>query len=490
MSWSPQQEAIFAFFTNPVGNLVVRARAGTGKTTTIIEAVRHIHLDTEGNSPRILVCAFNKRIQEELQRKLAGSGAEAVTLHSLGYKFLRGAWGDLRVDNDVEDERIEKAVQATGDDSPPWEVRTAIKKLIGIAKGAAPFGSVDDLAELAAAHDCVVDDDGYPLDWIAAVARTAMDLARTPDSLGRITFDDMLFVPVANVYAIPLYDWVIVDEAQDMNESQLLIARGACKKDGHIVVVGDDRQAIYGFRGADSHALDRLKRELCAEELGLNTTYRCPRTVVEHAQRLVPDFFAAPFAPAGTVDTVSLDDLRTLVDPGDAILSRTNAPLVSLCLGLIRKGTPAKIEGRDVGKALAARAKKLKATTVEDFLRRLSLWGTRARTRAVARGRSVDQKLQEISDIEMTLEALTEDAKSVDDIYRRCEAMFGDVAGNGNGGLVVLSTVHKAKGLEWNRVFLLEGTLYCYGNRQDREEANIEYVAVTRAKQTLVLVKG
>jgi hypothetical protein len=476
----------------------------TGKTTTIIEAVARIMPLPSGELPRVLVCAFNKRIGDELKRKLSGSGADAKTLHALGFMFLKGAWGnDIRVDTDVEDARIEATVQRLhpGDDAPSWEAVTAIKKLIGIAKGSTPFGTVEELLDLAIVKGCEVDDPAYDTDWIATVAHGAMNAAKTPDDYGRITFDDMLYVPVVNGYAVPLYDWVIVDEAQDMNPSQLKLAREACKPDGHMVVIGDDRQAIYGFRGADSGAIDRLKHELQATELALTTTYRCGKEIVAVAAKLVPDFEASEGAHAGEVTACEFDEVTTLVEPGDVILSRTNAPLVPLCLRLIRDGVAAKVEGRDIGKALAARAKKLRATSVEDFLTKLSRWARTASGRAIARGRQVDQKLAEIRDIEATLAALTEDATSVEDIFRRCELMFGDVAMENNSkdatacataptALVILSTVHKAKGLEWNRVFLIAASLYCNGQRrEDPEEANIEYVAITRARETLVMVR-
>jgi DNA helicase IV len=108
----------------------------------------------------------------------------------------------------------------------------------------------------------------------------------------------MIFVP-SGTAGCALLQLVIIDEAQDMNASQLLLAMKSCKKGGRIAVVGDDRQAIYGFRGADSNSLDRLKGELVAHELGLTTTYRCPKVVVAGAARLVPDYTAAPAAPEG-----------------------------------------------------------------------------------------------------------------------------------------------------------------------------------------------
>ena len=116
-----------------------------------------------------------------------------------------------------------------------------------------------------------------------------------------IDFADMIFLPLRKGMVYPSYELVVIDEAQDMTRPQLEIARRATTKDGRIFIVGDDRQAIYGFRGADSGALDRLKEQLQATELGLKTTYRCGRAIVERAREYVPDFEAAPTVEEGVV---------------------------------------------------------------------------------------------------------------------------------------------------------------------------------------------
>jgi superfamily I DNA/RNA helicase len=187
-----------------------------------------------------------------------------------------------------------------------------------------------------------------------------------------IDFTDMIFLPVANNWIRPQYDMVVVDEAQDMNTCQLAIAQGLARN--RVVVVGDDRQAIYGFRGADSGSLDRLKDELKATELGLTTTYRCGRGIVALAQ--------------------------------------------TWCQ--ITRLTPA-----------------IRPAQWWDFRRLSSL-----------RGR-------------------------IDDLFER----------NSRGECVVFSSVHKAKGREWEEVFVLADTL-----RSGGEEDNIAYVAYTRAKSRLTLV--
>src|SRR3990167_3391898 len=97
-TWSEEQRAIFRHFAGgrQAGNLVVRARAGTGKTTTIVAGI--------GQAPeqKILLAAFNKRIATELQAKVRNPRAEVKTLHSLGFAYVRRNWSDVRLDGDGE----------------------------------------------------------------------------------------------------------------------------------------------------------------------------------------------------------------------------------------------------------------------------------------------------------------------------------------------------------------------------------------------------
>src|SRR5690606_8710435 len=95
-----------------------------------------------------------------------------------------------------------------------------------------------------------IEEDGYTLEDLIVFTQEAMNLALEKD--GTIDFDDMIFVPVRNNWVRAWYNVVIVDECQDMNAAQIEMALRACKKGGRIIVVGDEKQAIYGFRGADS----------------------------------------------------------------------------------------------------------------------------------------------------------------------------------------------------------------------------------------------
>jgi superfamily I DNA/RNA helicase len=494
--WSPQQKAIFNFFAKKVvfedvleaakqiqvfGNLVVRARAGTGKTTTIIEAINY------APESRILLAAFNKSIAEELKTKLRNPKAMAKTLHSVGVSFVYRSWTGVQLDL----ERGERLARKVCGPMAPDPVVNLVKRLAAIGKNAAPFPEPDDLIDLAYQFDLDPDDylqeDGWSTERIARLAEQAMDLACVKD--GTIDFDDMVFVPLRNGWVRPRFDLVVIDEAQDMNASQLMLAMKVCEKGGRVIVVGDDRQAIYGFRGADSNSIDRLKGELVAHELGLTITYRCPKLVVEHAAKLVPDYIAAPTAPDGQILSMEYDRMIQEAVPGDFVLSRKNAPLAKACLRFIAQRKRAMVKGREIGTGLVAVISKVRGKDIPDFLARLKKWETKQieRLRKVGK-KSAEAKIEYVQDQAEVLRALSASVSTLPLLEKAIRDMFQDTPG-GEKDYIVLSSVHKSKGLERDRVFMFQETLYP-GGQHSIEEENIEYVAVTRTKKTLVWVTG
>jgi DNA helicase-2/ATP-dependent DNA helicase PcrA len=488
MEWSPQQSAIFDFFSEGQGNLVVRARAGTGKTTTILKGLDF------ADDKRILLAAFNKRIAGELAKRLSNPRAEAKTLHALGFGLVKQNWPDANLDVKLkfDEKRSRVLVRETG--AAPKPMATLLCKLFDLARQIVPFAkTADELIEVAYNFDIIPGDEYEPYGWnvpkLCERVCQMMELAKQPTTV--IDFTDMLFLPVVNGWATPRYDLVCVDEAQDMNYCQLELAQRVLKKSGRLVVVGDDRQAIYGFRGADSNSIDRLCAELDASELPLSTTYRCPVKVVEAAQKIVEDYTAAPNAPEGIVRSINIRRIAQQVKAGDFVLSRTNAALTKTCLELIRNDIPAKIQGKDVGRRLDTIVKDISKKDdrleLDIFLNWLQDWSNKERSKAVKAERDAYAEL--ISDQQETLEVLCENQTTVADLRHRIGALFGEIAEE--RGLVICSTVHKAKGLESATVFILEQTLYPYKGAEDcLEEKNIEYVAVTRAMQELVWVQG
>lgn len=491
--WSPQQEVIFQWFERRsphVQNLIVRARAGTGKTTVLIEGVKR------APEKSILICAFSKIIQEELQRRIPKDklGIVAQTLHSVGFQCIRNFRDRIKVE--FGSARADDLAARVCGKYAPDSVIKLVSKLHTKGREIAPHARVlGDLTEIAYNFDCEPDDNwaasGFDLEYIELRALEAMELASNVKAGDTIDGSDMIFLPVRNHWLTKKYDMVVVDEAQDMTTAQLEIAQGVLKTGGRMCVIGDDRQAIFGFRGADSDSLDRLKRELKAGELGLTVTYRCGVSIVREAQRLVPDFEAGPDNHPGEVNDLQFVKLVDSVGPGDFVLSRLNGPLVSLAMKFLMKGKRTRIAGRDIGKGLVALVRKFRATSVPDFLRKVGAWEDKEVARLEVqlsklptnKQAPVTSKIEGIQDKANMLISLAEGAKNIQGIQDRIESLFSD-DGLGAEGMITCSSVHKAKGLEADRVFVLVDTLRNY----NLEEKNIEYVALTRAKKSLFLV--
>ena len=241
----------------------------------------------------MLYAVFNKKNQREAQEKITDARVDVRTLHSLGLLFIRLVWPHAQPDDSVESWRI-----AEVEPGIPDEPAGCVERLVGFAKNCLLTATIEQLEQLANDRNIFSameddKDDKWPVHRLASVAFAAMELAKEPDPQGRISFNDMVWLPVVNNWVKPRYDLVCVDEAQDMNLPQLEMAIRAVRPGGRVCVVGDDRQAIYGFRGAAQDGMEMMKRRLKAQTLGLTTTYRCPKVVVEIASEIVQDYKAA-----------------------------------------------------------------------------------------------------------------------------------------------------------------------------------------------------
>lgn len=490
-TWSAQQDAIFGFVLHALGHLVVIARAGCGKTTTIVEAVIRWLAVNPGR--RVTVCAFNKKIEQELVTRFVGRPVTVKTLHAIGLACVKRYWPTVRINDPKKDpvSRKDDLTQRVCGNRVPDTIKRLVSKLHTMAREIHPHAvRGSELLDLALDKECVPDDEwaseGYDIDYVCARAVEAMKLAEEKPIKTGIDFADMIFLPVRMRWLHATEDLVVVDEAQDMTNAKLEIARGICK--GRMILVGDDRQAIYEFLGATADGLFRMAEALQATRLNLTVTYRCGTSIVARATELVPDFEAGPNNPEGSVSALSVGQLADTAELGDFILSRVNAPLVATAMTLLRAGKRARVAGKDIGDDLLKLVKRIgrSARSVPEFLGALSGWTTQQVNRAKAAGRSpeaTEHMIGSILDQADMLRNLADDARSVGEIGERIEALFTD-NGLGAAGVITLSSVHKAKGLEADRVFILADTL----REHTTEEMNIQYVAITRAKRTLVMV--
>ena len=255
--------------------------------------------------------------------------------------------------------------------------------------------------------------------------------------------------------------------------------------------VGDTHQAIYGFRGADVDAMDNLSGALAAAQLPLSVSYRCPRKVIELAQKIVPQILPRADAPDGVIDSVTDQQFLSKVTPGDMVLCRLNAPLVKPAFELIRRGVKAIIRGREIGSGLVNLIKRVqKRNKVEDsdLTSLIKCLGEYVDAQ-VHRLRIAHKENQAmiLEDQLLTIFAMSDGARRISDLVTRIGTIFSDdVQG------VVFSSIHKAKGLEAQRVFVVAPETIPFARAtkdwQIAQELNLAYVCVTRAMEELHFV--
>ena len=87
------------------------------------------------------------------------------------------------------------------------------------------------------------------------------------------------------------------------------------KKPTRFLFIGDSKQAIYSFAGADCHSIENIKRQFSPQELPLNICYRCAKKVIKLAQQDVPTIESAPNAIEGEVHVIKNEDIAQLIQP-------------------------------------------------------------------------------------------------------------------------------------------------------------------------------
>lgn len=495
---TPQQQTFLSALTDTVSHLALVARAGCGKTSTILMGVDAIM----AKFPRaeVLVCAFNKSIADEVGGKLKKAGhvnwkqVQASTLHSLGWGLVRFAY---KLDNNAIDDKKVRRIIETQNEPEFAEFGAQVEAMVRYGKQAGvgffpdlPIESFDVWAHLANHYDVNGFDDTSVLDTVIQLTQKVYRISLAQTDV--VDFDDMILFPLVKNLRVKFgKDFIFLDEAQDLSRSRQALARKFLKYGtGRMIVVGDDRQAIYGFTGADAAALDNLVRSLQAKVLPLTVTWRCPKAVVALAQTIVPDIMAAPSAPEGEV--LRLTEMPKSFEPTDAILCRNTAPLVQTAYALIRQGTACKVEGRAIGDGLKQLAKRWKVKSIDALLNRIDAYQEREVQKAMAKDQ--EQKAEQVIDKCETIRVICracigKGQTTVADVVSFIDSLFADDV----TGVTTLATYHRSKGREWPRVFLINHNELCPSRAakqqwQLEQEANLAYVAFTRAQQTLAFI--
>ena len=495
-SWSHYQEAIFRAAVEGQGNVVVEACAGSGKTSTAIELFKRWQ-EAGNQTKRACFLCFNRAIAEELARRVP-AGIEAKTLHGMSFGAIRRAMPKCsKVDEHKLDDHARAVVEKQYglQNTSNRQIIQDLCRAYGLLKGTMTvLTDVTAISNTLAEYSIELDAVNEALPLFAELDRVMRA------DLSRLTYDEMLSFIVDHSIAMPKYDLVVTDESQDFNLLQIAIIEKMVKSDGRLFSIGDSKQSLYMFRGADSNAMNRIRQQFkvpAENQLPLSITYRCPRAVVAAAQEFVPEIEAAPSAPEGVVerraDNVKAFN-RTLdeLEPGMMVVCHANAPLVTCALRLISERRRAKIKGRDIGKSIGKLAKDLLKKASNQSVASLARVVREYQHKQVEKLRAAhkDRQADTIEDKCETLLAVIDGAHSLNDVEARLEMLFSDTD---DSSAVMFSSIHRSKGLEAETVVWLgpEITDWIEGKAKTEQARiqckNVRYVAITRAKSRLII---
>jgi superfamily I DNA/RNA helicase len=462
---TPEQERIFLFTKKRPENILIKAFAGCGKTSTIVEAVKLLP-----QNKNIMFLAFNKHIQEELKTKLP-EYVRCYTTYGLGTSAIKRKYGDkIQFDEFKADKIILKK-------SKSWELHDEfkdeeeigfylnnIKKLANLCRLTLTTKS-EYIPYISERYDIPIN---KPKD-IKRVLKVLDEM-----TIDRKTFDytDMIYLPAVDnsIWMFP-QDYVFIDEIQDLNRCQIKIVEKILKKDktngkiiGRLISVGDFFQGVYGFNAADDKSFEWFEKFPNTKILPLSVSFRCSKNVIKKAQEIVPDIKALDNAPDGIVRD---GNVITEAQSGDFVLCRTTMPLVKLFFEFLTLHRKAIIKGSDIGVHLIELIGKINNIDklIKFWEKELATFRRDLMSEGILNPNE-HSGYTALEDKVMTLLFLARLSDSIIDL-----------------------TVHKIKGLEANRVFIIRPDLLPLQNVkswQYIQEKNLEYVAYTRAKLELI----
>lgn len=481
MKPSKYQEAIYKTFKLTKRDINISAVAGSGKTTVLLELLKYVP-----DKATSLFLAFNNSIVDELKDRNTRRDAEIMTIHSCGWRSILCRYGSRAKMNPnkgiAKTEQVLKRMKDDiGDKQRGWFF-FIIPKILDLLRCNLLENNQESIEWIAEHYDLNISE------IEAKVAMEAFTLMQKDKS--QFDFMDMIYQPVVDgSIRFRKYEYVFCDESQDFSRCQHEFIKRCLTRNGRLITVGDKRQAIYGFAGADAESYERLAEiNGRAIKLPLSVSYRCAKSIVQEAQKIVPEISYAPHAIEGEVRDGSLLEL----DYGDWILCRNLKPLIQAYLWLMKNKIKSKIRGKEIGEGILALISKTGGKTVDGLLKNLDLEKEHLHNKLKQLGvkkPSLHPKMETLMQKIEVIQCLCEEVDTVKELRSLISNIFSDEVKG-----ILLSTIHKAKGLENDKIFFLAPELipskYATQPWQYEQEQNLFYVCVTRAKTSLVYVRG
>ena len=480
MNFSSYQQNFFDMIETGTGSILLNAKAGSGKTTTIVEASNRLPRNS-----KVLFLAFNKNIVEELQGRLA-SHVRCVTFNSCGWTAWRNFTGKRMIN--VSSGKTRQIIRDNFSVQDQDLYLAFVNRMVAIAKssGLTPKSTTEEWFNWMDHHNVQLGSEEANLDrGIFLAQKTLEESIRI--SHQECDFDDQIYMPWLRGATFEKYDYIFIDEAQDTNKVQKDLLKRMLNPGGRLIAVGDPAQAIYGFRGSDANSMSLIARDFEAQEMPLSICYRCCKAVIREAQKWIPEIEASETAPEGKVDnldTYSVSDFKT----SDAVLCRKNAPLIEFAYGLIARRMPVNFVGRDIQEGLKNLVLNMKAKSLDDLEVKLENWLAKQTEKLLKKDREdqIEVLQDRLACIQIFINNLPADKQTVNDLVRSMDELF-----SGDKG-ITLSSIHKAKGREFDRVFILDFHLMPLKSAKlpwmMEQEKNLIYVSITRAKYHLTYI--
>lgn len=501
INYSHYQSDIFNEGQHGEGNIAISAAAGSGKTFTIVELANMLK-----RGSKVIFLAFNSHIKKELEKKLP-SHIQAKTFHALGYAALAKQVRKVNcIDNGKKiNNKCWKVIKEREKDFK-WE---QIKEKAGVLSDICDlvrntltdYKNVNSVTEMCVQYG--IDIEKYDINELCELAGQIIEWG--VDNFyktGECDFVEMLYIPYRDNLDVPKFDMMLIDECQDMNPLQIALIKMIAHRGTRVVMVGDPFQAIYGFTGALSDSFHQLRDAFNAKEMPLSICYRCPISHIKIAKLYDGGRTEwAPDAIEGEVHYITQDKIVDYVKPQDLIICRLTAPLLGIAVKLIAKKVAAVVLGRNIGGQLTKYVDDVMKTgrdedeaKWDDFVERLECH-TNFMKDKVSKQRNPEFQLEMLNDkyecLMVCYQSPGFDSGSMEGFKASINALFSD-----KQSLVTLATVHRVKGLEANRTFVIVDKagaeimpLRWKGQLpwQFQQEMNIAYVAFTRAKKEMFI---
>lgn len=538
-----QQDILDFFLNNPQSNMLVNALAGSGKSTTACMLSEH-------SKTSDLYIAFNASVVEEFKKKIKNPKTKVMTMHSLAYSIMLynveqeskdsgekpKGFGSQRskrtvsLDNfkphKILDEEITKRYGRYIEFAKRVFLKDNYINLYNLCRlTLTDMSSNKDVSRLIDDHVLFLyyGDEGYSAPDISEITSTLKILDTKSrqqfETQGVIDFTDMLWITFNKLkydnWEVPywaLYTNIYCDEVQDFSNIQLNFLKFIKRTKSRYVFIGDFHQAIYNFAGANAQAFNQIPKMFApVETFDLPICYRCAKSHLSRVNREygIP-ILPCDDAPMGFVKTIDKNKISEYAKAGDMVISRKNKWIAEVVLDLARNGTPIFIEDKEMVGAIKRQILSSKCTsvgTLEKFLQKvISNYNKKLfeivsknareggheeeRLEAVA---ETNSKIDNTSFLLEILEGYLENHASSDSVSKFSNFIDKLLNTTPSPNCVRLCSIHKAKGLEATNVFVLNEAKINYDFRNSKEqniqEKNLSYIATTRAKEGLYLVK-